>query len=143
MSQDIEGINTRVKVPDDVSEMGRKALDEKGNHGLLEAVMKVILHAMVDDPYYVDLKTICEVNAAYPSEESKASIKVVFLAKHWECIMLGRLGHGSPLGRANLIADCHGMKLSEYLTQCLHCGPTVMAKNAASPEAQDFPEAFP
>lgn len=143
MPQEINGINARIKVPDDVSEMGRKALDEKGNEGLLEIVMKLILHAMVDDPYYVDLKKICEASAVDPMDGQKASIRALFLAKHWECTMLGRIGHASTLGRAHVIADCHGMTLSEYLTQCLHCGPEAMAKNAKSPDAQDFPEAFP
>jgi len=143
MSQEIHGVIAKIRVPDGVSEIGRAALDEKGNSGLLEAVMKIILHAMVDDAYYVDLKTLCEANAFDPMDGQKASIKATFLAKHWECSMLGRLGHASPLGRAHILADCHGMTLSEYLAQCLHCGPMVMAKNAKDPDAQDFPGAFP
>jgi len=143
MSQEIQGVIAKISVPDDVSEIGRTALEEKWNNGLLEAIMKIILHAMVDDAYYVDLKMLCEANIVDPMDGQKASIRATFLAKHWECSMLGRIGHASPLGRAHVLADCHGMTLSEYLTQCLHCGPAVMAKNAKDPDAQDFPDAFP
>jgi hypothetical protein len=143
MPHEINDINARIIVPNEVSEMGRRALEENGNNGLLETIIKIILHAMVDDPYYVDLKKTCEASAVDPMDGQKASISVVFLAKDWECTVLGHMGHASPLGMAHVIADCHGMNLFEYLTQCLYCSPTVMAKNDESASAQDLPEAFP
>jgi len=135
MSYMIEAI---VKVPDNVSEMVGKAVSEKGNKGLLETLMKVILHAMVDDAYYKDLKKVCEANALDPLDGQKPTIKTTFVGKSWECVILGRIGHASPLGRAHIIADCHGMTLSEYLTQCLHCGPTIVDINTDNSGIQDL-----
>lgn len=143
MYQEIYFIDARIKVPDDIAEMGVKALEEKGNSGLLETLIKIVLHAMVDDVYYQDLKLVCAAAEEDPIDGKTANIRVTFASKYWECQMVGRTGQASILGRANIMADCHGMKLSEFLAQCIHCGPAVMMQHAKLPDANDFPDVFP
>jgi hypothetical protein len=123
--------------------MGAKVVKGKEGRGILEFLMKLVIHAMVDDAYYPDLKTICMAVEHDPSVVKKATIKATFESNTWECCMVGRKGHSSILGRALIMADCHGMDLTEYLAQCIQVGPGVMARNAQDPDACIYPEAFP
>ena len=96
MPHETNWINAIIVFHDMVLEMRRKMFDDNGNDELLEVVMKIILHQMMDG--------------------KKTSIQSTLLARNCDYNMLGRIVHKFSMREEHAIAKYYGMTFSDWLT---------------------------